>query len=203
MSISSLNDYEEYAEDPVSIDAFDTQGVLFHVSPRYLGSTVKFTPRIPLNPYEDDHGYVIEDSTTPRICVSKKLRSCFFAMSDTAEIDSSGKISGNIPSGHYVYCTTTKMANAFKPFGKWSPSSKGNPYGPNFSWLEYADENDINPNDNTLRESLMENSVPDANETNEMWILKPTTMRMIGQTEAGRLRLLLDIAKKLQKKKSK
>lgn len=146
----------------------------FHISRKHIGPS--FTPRlnVPESPYEDENGYVIEDETTPRFLVAKTITGCFSALMTPPE------------ANWHVYAS--KVTNTFTPDEKGCPSSPSNPYGPNFSWSDYADHNYFNPNDDVTRQDNIVNCVPDAKKTGEKWVTQETglpTMMYLGKTISG------------------
>lgn len=151
---------------PRKIAKFEKRFNAFHLTTKWLGDS--FMPRlqVPSSPYEDMHGNVIEDETTPRMSVAPTIQGCLKGLNEE-----------DVYSRHYVYAA--KDAKLFKPIGWWCPNSPRNPYGPDFSWKAYEEHNtefdeygdEIGWSDSD-RWTAIENCVPDQKLSNEHWITK-------------------------------
>jgi len=133
----------------------------FHVTPYALGNVIDLRLRIPMGPYQDEDGFVIEDEVTPRACVSTSIVKCFKALAD-----------GDEPiNGWHVYASNN--LSVVKPFGPWAP----NGYGPDFSWTKYAHENKINTLAHSKRTETFRMLVPDAENNEEYWVVDENSNR--------------------------
>ena len=165
----------------------------FHVTQNYLGEKFTLTPRIP-NGYRDAYNVCIEDSTTPRVCLSSSIRKCFIALNMSAE--ARPRIFDS-----FVYGTKNDI-DVLVPWGSHCPSSPGNPYGEDFDVKKYekfvgrlSQKNTLKKlyyEDNTdmeFHKKLFVNCVPDANKTGEVWSLVPTEVILLGQIDDGKFYL--------------
>lgn len=163
-----------------------------HLSRKFLGERAEFKPRVPADGFEDHEGYIIEDRSTPRISVAKTLQ------------DAARGLHAQSPEGYEAYAVSKKVpVSRLESLWGDCPSSPGNPYGESFSWSEYAENEEIDPDDDGEREFRVTNCVPDLMKTRERWIEAPVEMWWIGRVGGdGRLRLpraqllrLLDVLK--------
>ena len=163
-----------------------------HLSRRFLGEHVKFAPRIPQDVFEDYAGYAIEDVSTPRISVSRSLEDAMHALHASS------------PEGYHVYAVSKRIpVTDLEPLWEDCPSSPGNPYGPNFSWAEFAEHEDLDAEDDGERELRVTSCIPDLMNTHERWIEAPVKLWWIGRVgKDGRLYLpraqLLRLLRSLQ-----
>jgi hypothetical protein len=163
----------------------------FHVSSNWLGNTFTLTPRIPTGPYVDEGGWVIEDTTTPRISLATSLRKAYKAVNASMKWDDL-----------YVYGTRNDI-DVVVPFGDTRPHSPRNPYGPTFSLSRYLDWVESKgwdlPTDKQERE-LFTHLVPDAKRTGEVWALEPTDVVILGEVRWNKFYLAKWIEEKASKK---
>ena len=123
----------------------------FHVTPVFIGEKVNLKLAVPVAPFEDDHGYVIEDDITPRACVSSSIEGCIAAL------------------GEACYDWAVYGSNDLKTFKPNSNCSIPN-YGIEFSWLDYAIKKGLDNSDDNLRRQFLKGCVPDADHTGELWL---------------------------------
>jgi len=171
-----------WAKKRVTVDAkFATLWKVVHLTPGFLGDEVMMRADPPRGPYEDQRGFVIEDDVTPRVSVAETIKDALKGLEG----------SGSLAYEVYGAGPRKKGVQVTDP-NQWlgdCPSSIGNEYGPNFDWTEFAEEEDIDPHDDWVREDKTHLCVPDLKRTRERWLMKPTKMVWLGKYQNGKLEL--------------
>lgn len=177
----------------------------FHVSGQKLSQDdfFEFTPRVPRSPYSDFEGNVTEDDFSKRISVAPYIHLALMA--------TDGQFDGD--EWIHLYAGTGQPdADARQ---KDCPETDEMGYDTDFimtKWLNSKSENgDLAPNDNkdirrwvdrknrTIRPRILpdylkqdfEQCVPDADETKEQWLTKPTTLVYVGTVNVHTQEVLL------------
>lgn len=171
------------------LEAVDWSFSGVHLSSKFLGKEFTFTPRIPKNTYIGPDGTTTEDDITPRISIAPSIRKAVDALQ------------GSRPTPHFFVYIVPKTEEdqlididqniSDCPSGdkdkRIKPSQ--NPYGPDFkltTWLD-ADEPPVEK-PSSLKPSTLppelgtqfKGCVPDAEETEEMWSVKPIRLIFVG-----------------------
>lgn len=163
----------------------------FHLSNKFLGEEFVFTPRIPRFPYEDYNNDVIEDDFTPRVSLAISIQDAFQAISSTLK---NGDKQLFIYALHHDDANIVSIADNIPN----CPKINDNDYGTDFvmkKWLQFLDSKDEEEEDENelLSEAGLSPSklisplgnqfkgcVPDAEETNEQWVLDPVKLMCVG-----------------------
>lgn len=167
-----------YEDEPTPISKVEERFELFHLSERYVGSRVTFDLTVPEG-YLDDDGYAIEDGWTPRTCFARTVKGA-----------ASGLYSGYTRDDDYaaMHLYGVNGVKYIVPYSKFDTGNKDNAYGPAFSWLTYADDHDIDPEDDEEREMLVRYCVPDGQQSGEVWVTEDTG----GPVEVTYIGILVD-----------
>lgn len=187
-----------------AIDARELSKVFdyFHVSEHKLSKDdfFVFSPRRPRFPYTDGEGNVIEDNYTKRISVAPTVEDALDALQGMLDTVSGW---GHLYAGIGSTDAEAEIENC--------PSTDDMDYGPEFElsrWLKQKlDAGEIDPpaseeleqwlKQPALKRSIkspaklpdhlakeFEHCVPDADETHEQWLQKPTKLIYLGEVEA-------------------
>jgi len=165
----------------------------FHLSTIKLhkkDDTFTFNPRIPKNPFEDADGYVIEDDYTKRISLATTINDAIEAIGEPTvthyhvyACDVESKLDDDIDA------ISLKMQ-----LGRCDAdlSTADNKYGRDFDMYKYLKRNVLSPDKYRPEKSIGPKDlpprhkqkffgcVPDADEHNEYWSIRDTTMYYIG-----------------------
>lgn len=162
-------------------ESFASSWLVVHLTSKFLGEDAKFRARPPRHPYEDQYGYVIEDTETNRISVAPSIK------------DAVTGLGARSADGYHVYAAgpNGRGIQVKDPVRWWRtcPSTEWNPWGPSFDWTEYAFAMGLELDDDQAREDAVNLCVPDAKETNEKWLMRDTRMVWVGLYQNGKLRL--------------
>jgi len=195
---------ERYSDEFKENFSFETENIsklnrnfkYFHLSAKYLGDTFEFTPRIPKEPYYDSDQNIIEDDITPRVSLAHSVEDALNALEHETS------------TGYYfIYVSNDDSDIEFTAQNiQDCPESENNKYGISFrlkKWVianlipeereeddEYVDSilskiKNLSPSklnkefENNLGDEF-KGCVPDANDTNEVWKLKPIKMFCVG-----------------------
>ena len=163
----------------------------FHLSNNFLGEEFVFTPRIPRFPYEDHNNDVIEDDFTPRVSLAISIQDAFQAISSTLR---------NGDKQLYIYALHHDDVNIVSIVDNipHCPKINDKEYGTDFvmkKWLQFLDsKNEEEEDENELLSEAglspsklisplgkqFKGCVPDAEETNEQWVLDPVKLMCVG-----------------------
>lgn len=180
----------------------------FHISLQKLSldDSFTFTPRIPRYPFQDHEGNTTEDNFTPRISVSPSIQDALKA------------IEGQYSPNEWIHLYAIVQPPDVEAKQEDCPETDDMSYDMNFTmskWLQTKlDSGEIKaPANNSIRNWLDNKSrsrpsisprslpaylgdefkfcVPDADETRESWLLKPTTMVYVGELNPKELIVVL------------
>lgn len=189
--------YEGTTDFSISFSDAENLFGVFHLSDELLAEpSFTFIPRTPRYPARDHEYNVIEDDFTPRVSVATTIDDALDAL----------EVPGR---GLYVYAAnfrTSPTTNVVDLDDADCPSTPEMPYDKDFNmrkWLAYELEQGNAPEEmedeirisgagvstKTLTPSSLpkelgrefENCVPDAEDNDERWLLKPTEMLYLGQ----------------------
>jgi len=194
--------FSESEEESIVLkwDEVDSIFKVFHLSSVKLGAEDEheFTPRLPRYPMQDNTGAVIEDDFTPRVSVAPTIRQCYDAL-----MKKDKKLYLYAADSRKLTTDDVKVLDLGAEFEKCkerlsNPSMK-NMYGAQvkpapFELQYYLMSRDLDPEyskpSELPRQFMMDwkNCVPDAGQsevagTGEEWILEPTNMFFIGETD--------------------
>lgn len=200
--------WKRFLYEGMSTEAIDAEELsrifnFFHVSEHKLSKDnfFTFTPRVPRHPFVDDEGNITEDDFTPRISVAPTVELALEALGEGSleNVDGWGHLYAGLQ--HADAEATTEDC----------PETDDMEYDMNFRmsrWLQSKFEaGEIRPPANLQvrkwldkptrqRETIypsglptdlvdeFEGCVPDADETREQWLLKPTKLVYVGEVEA-------------------
>lgn len=190
--------YEGISPQLIDVEKLKKIFGFFHISPAKLSheDSFTFTPKLPRYPYEDDEGNIIEDDFTSRISVAPDVGNALDA------------IEGQYVPGEWLHLYAGFGHPDVEAKQEDCPETDDMQYDTNFrmsKWLEdKLEAGEIKaPANASVRQWLdrsprgrgkvtpsglphylsndFEHCVPDADETKESWLTKPTNLVYVGE----------------------
>jgi len=143
-----------------------------HLTDKYLGETVTLKPNLPREPFEDEFGNPIEDTSTPRVSFADSLDSALLALKGYAPYEVYYIYGTDKLNGRFVPKSLEDTDNAVDVIKRKGLLPKG---------FDQKEENLILAVGRDRYRKAFIGIVPDSDTTGEIWAKKPTKVKYIGK----------------------
>jgi hypothetical protein len=142
----------------------------FHITPNDRGNQLVLEPRIPTWTAHTD----AEDFTTPRVCLATSVAKAVMGKFGSDEPSSFGQ------AEMFVYAARSG-SRIMTPTTGIDLGSSRNPWGPDWSFARYAEDNNVEPTDEEHARVVNGIISDDPQVTGEVWSLAPIRMTLVGR----------------------